>query len=177
MLWAPRTDSLLMTMISRSLITNWPSSPGSVPVGCIGAIRKVRKDVAPDAKWQRGRILSDQLAAAVLPLIGGAAGATVGGLAGGGRGARAGGLIGAGALAAPGMAAAIAAAITRRRTREEQEKAERTHGALSYVVPGKATYDIWKRLGYSGNYDNEQRLRRLEKAFKAKDKTKETKSE
>lgn len=118
--------------------------------------RKVRKDLVPNEKWQTGRIIADEhgpfSTALLLGMLGAAAGAGMD-VNDRGRGAAMGGFAGAGVGLAAGVAGAIAAAITRRRTKEEQTAAEKAPGILNHIIPGRATYNIWKRLGYSRNYD------------------------
>lgn len=136
-------------------------TPGIGESRIIRRLRKVRKDVAPEAKFQRSRILSDVFAPMTFPLAAGTAGALVGadvhnkidGDAA--TGAVKGGIAGIAAGAAVNLAAALAAAITNRRTRDEQRAAELEPGLLSHVVPGKGVYNYWKRLGYSKNYDED----------------------
>lgn len=115
--------------------------------------RHVRKDLVPKAKWQRGRILSDELATITPILMLSAIGGGIGAASNGKDGAMTGALIGGGAGVAAGLAAALAAAITKRRTREEQTNSEKSPGVLNHLIPGRATYNMWKRIGYSGNYD------------------------
>ena len=139
--------------------------PGIGNSRIIRRLRKVRKDVAPEAKSQRSRIMSDVIAPMTFPLAAGATGALAGALAGAHRyhhttgdaadGALVGGLTGLAAGTAANLAAALAAAITNRRTRDEQRAAELEPGLLSHVVPGKGVYNYWKRLGYSKNYDED----------------------
>lgn len=144
--------------------------PGIGESRIIRRLRKVRKDVAPEAKSQRSRILSDVFAPMTFPLAAGAGGALAGAgvVAGAGawagdgahyktnrdvaKGAFIGGLTG---LAAGALTGVLAAAITKRRTRDEQRAAELEPGLLSHVVPGKGVYNYWKRLGYSKNYDED----------------------
>lgn len=138
--------------------------PGVGESRIIRRMRKVRKDVAPEAEFQSGRIISDMIAPMTIPLAAGVGGAWLGAGMGNYRGktlkdAVTGGLAGLGAGFGAGVAAslagALAAAITKRRTRDEQRAAELQHGFLSHIVPGKGTYNLWKRLGYSTNYDED----------------------
>lgn len=138
--------------------------------------RRVRKALAPDAKHQRARILSDQLSPGVNMLLLAGVGGAIGGLAHKtpliqslteklqgtkqlrGTTPRAAGVgIGALAGAGTGLAASIAAlalaAIKRKRTKEEQAKAERKPGYLNHLIPGRGTYEIHKRLGASTHFD------------------------
>jgi hypothetical protein len=115
--------------------------------------RRVRKELVPESRFQRSRIISDQIAPLTPAVLLGLAGAGVGSAVSGGRGARIGAGIGAGIGVAGGLLGALLAGITRRRTAEEQLAAEKQPAALAHVVPGLGTYNLWKRLGYSRNYD------------------------
>ena len=56
---------------------------------------------------------------------------------------------GAGAALLSSAVASIAAAIKRRRTKEEQIESDKGSLLKKYLVPGVARYDYWKRLGRS----------------------------
>lgn len=115
--------------------------------------RRVRKDLVPEERWQRGRIFSDEAATMtpilMLSAIGGGIGAASGAQDGVMKGAIVGGAVGG----AASVAAALMAAITKRRTRAEQTESEKSPGILNHLIPGRATYNLYKRLGYSANYD------------------------
>ena len=131
--------------------------------------RRVRKALAPDAKHQKARILSDQLSPFVNMLLLAGVGGSIGGIHALTKGSqekkqlrgttpRAAGVgIGALAGAGTGLAASIAAlalaAIKRKRTKEEQAKAERKPGYLNHLIPGRGTYEMHKRLGASTHFD------------------------
>lgn len=61
----------------------------------------------------------------------------------------AGGLLGAGVGSMGHLASIIAAAVNRRRTKEEQIEADKGSLAAKYLVPGMAQYGRYKRLGRS----------------------------
>ena len=109
------------------------------------ADKKNRKDVRPVAHAMSegfGPITSTAAAALAGLVAGGATtGRHSGAMAGAGLGA-------AGAIAA-NLIGAIAAAIKRRRTKEEQMKSDEKSVLLKYLIPGLATYDSYKRLGRS----------------------------
>lgn len=102
-------------------------------------------------------LLAEVLGGLTAPIVG----AGVGGLAGLGisaatgsnKGVGAG--IGAGAGAAlPQLIGALAAAVTKRRSRKEQTASDTSGRATAkYLVPGLGVYDYLKRLGASGNND------------------------
>lgn len=140
--------------------------------------RRVRKALAPDAKHQKARILSDQLSPGVNMLLLAGVGGSIGGihaLTKGSQeknqqrgttpaaGVRRGALVGAGTGLAASMAALTLAAIKRKRTKEEQAKAERKPGYLNHLIPGRGTYEIYKRLGASTHFDEtpEEKAERL----------------
>ena len=66
-------------------------------------------------------------------------------------------LVGAlGGAALPMVAGGLAAAVTKRRTKQEQTDSETTRRALlKYLVPGLGTYDRFKRYGRSKDWDDE----------------------
>lgn len=118
--------------------------------------RRVRKELVPESSFQRSRILSDQMTPLTSTVLLGLAGAGVGGAVSSGSGENGvikGAGIGAGIGLAGGLLGALLAGITRRRTAEEQRAAEKQPAMLAHVVPGLGTYNLWKRLGYSQNYD------------------------
>ena len=134
------------------------AAPGVGASRLVRRQRNVRKKLAPDKFFQRGRILSDLVSPGGQMLLLALAGGIVGGIVGDIEGrAELGAIAGAGAGLATGgmvnMAGALAAALTRKRTIEEQAKAENRSGIWSWLVPGKGTYDSWKRLGASTHFD------------------------
>jgi hypothetical protein len=52
-------------------------------------------------------------------------------------------------MGAPNLVGAIAAAIKRRRTKEEQIDSDKKSVLKKYLVPGTAVYDYYKRIGRS----------------------------
>ena len=115
--------------------------------------RRVRKDLVPEERWQSGRIFSDEVATMTPILMLSAIGGGIGADSGAQDGARKGALIGSGVGIATGAVAALMAAITKRRTRAEQTESEKSPGILNHLIPGRAIYNKYKRLGYSANYD------------------------
>lgn len=115
--------------------------------------RRVRKDLVPEERWQSGRILSDDAATMTNILMLSAIGGGIGAASGAQGGVKKGALIGGGVGIATSAAAALMAAITKRRTRAEQTESEKSPGILNHLIPGRATYNVYKRLGYSANYD------------------------
>ena len=98
-------------------------------------------------------LLSSLIGAGIGGVVGGVFGDNIGvgkvtGIAGGaGIGMSAGAAIGAGSQ----LVGALAAALTRTRTAEEQRKASTQGSARNYLIPGYGTYDHFKTLGHS-NY-------------------------
>ena len=66
-----------------------------------------------------------------------------------GIGASIGANIGAGASAIANLGAAIAAGVKKRRTKEEQVESDKDSLLWKYLVPGSATYGLFKRIGRS----------------------------
>ena len=60
-----------------------------------------------------------------------------------------GSLAGLGITATTNLVGALAAAITRRRTAEEQMQHDMSNHASNWIVPGVSTYNYYKRLGRS----------------------------
>ena len=80
--------------------------------------------------------------------IGTVGGGVVGAYFGGPTGA----MIGAAAGILPAYASMIVALIKKRRDRKAQMEYEATEPAWKqYAIPGRGTYNQWKRLGYSKN--------------------------
>lgn len=131
--------------------------PGVGDSRLVRRARKVRKKTAPDAKYQKGRIFSDNLAV-VSPMVSLAIlGAALEASTGGGpesvnRAARMGMAAGVG-MAGTG---ALLALIKRKRTLEEQAEAERKSGLLNYLIPGRGAYEWWKRIGASTHFDEKK---------------------
>lgn len=115
--------------------------------------RRVRKDLVPEERWQSGRILSDDASTMTSILMLSAIGGGVGAASGAQGGVMKGAFVGGGVGIAAGVAGALMAAITKRRTRAEQTESEKSPGILNHLIPGRATYNLYKRLGYSANYD------------------------
>lgn len=65
--------------------------------------------------------------------------------------------IGSTAGAAANLLGLLASALTKRRSREEMEKYDRSPQLLNWLVPGMGTYNLAKRLGYSKKYDEAAR--------------------
>lgn len=127
--------------------------------------RRVRKELVPESRFQRSRILADILAPIATVAAGNYAGRRIGEAAntmypeeGGSIGAAYGTLL----AAMPVVAGAIVAGFTPRRTHKEQQTAERAPFSRS-LIPGVGTYDLFKRLGYSKTYDEAADRRRMEK--------------
>jgi hypothetical protein len=97
---------------------------------------------------------TEELAPISQILAGLGGGAAVGGAVRGREGVLPGMAIGAGAASLPVLIGAIAAGIRKRRTEQEQADTE-TGGrvALKALVPGVGTYDRFKRLGVSRNWE------------------------
>lgn len=134
--------------------------PGVGASRLVRRMRKVRKDVAPEAESQSSRILSDAFGPITSSLAAGAGGAGLGAGIGALRGNTLGGAVTGGVTAfgagvTANLAGALAAALTKRRTRDEQRAAELEPGFLSHAAPGRGIYNYWKRLGYSKNYDED----------------------
>lgn len=90
-------------------------------------------------------------------------GAIIGGIAGG-----------VGTVAGINLLAALTAAVTRRRTKQEQAEAAASGGrvAADYLVPGHATYNLWKSYGRSiGDAAERKAQKRQEVADKPEEKT------
>ena len=139
--------------------------PGVGAARTVRRLRRVRKELVPESRFQRSRILADILAPIATIAAGNYAGRRIGEAAntmypeeGGSIGAAAGTLL----AAAPVVAGAIVAGFTPRRTHKEQQTAERAPFSRS-LIPGVGTYDLFKRLGYSKTYDEAADRRRMEK--------------
>lgn len=164
----------------------WDKTPEKNWIPGVGAYRLTRrqrrqlvddKGNAPHAISQGFGPATSTLAAL---LAGGFAGGTLGGLVGagvnGGDGALAGAAGGAGVGAASlgGLAllaniagGPIAAAITKRRTKEQQ-KAYANSGTLKeYLIPGVAPYNAWKSLGRTIGESDERKEKKDKKEEKA----------
>ena len=139
--------------------------PGVGAARTVRRLRRVRKELVPESRFQRSRILADILAPIATIAAGNYAGRRIGEAAntmypeeGGSIGAAAGTLL----AAMPVVAGAIVAGFTPRRTHKEQQTAERAPFSRS-LIPGVGTYDLFKRLGYSKTYDEAADRRRMEK--------------
>ena len=66
-----------------------------------------------------------------------------------GIGATIGATIGAGASSIANIGAAITAGVKKRRTKEEQVESDKDSLLWKYLVPGSATYGLFKRIGRS----------------------------
>lgn len=64
-------------------------------------------------------------------------------------GSVAGALTGLGITATAGLVGAITAAVSRRRTAEEQMQHDTSHHVSNWIVPGVSAYNYYKRLGRS----------------------------
>ena len=139
--------------------------PGVGAARTVQRLRRVRKELVPESRFQRSRILADILAPIATVAAGNYVGRRIGEAAntmypeeGGSIGAAAGTLL----AAMPVVAGAIVAGFTPRRTHKEQQTAERAPFSRS-LIPGVGTYDLFKRLGYSKTYDEAADRRRMEK--------------
>ena len=154
----------------------WDKTPGKNWIPGVGTYRLARrqrrqlvddKGDAPHAISQSFGPFTSTLAAL---LAGGAVGGTVGAgigagvngadgaVAGGGAGAAIGaGTLGGLALLANLAGGPIAAAITKRRTKEQQKAYANSGTAKEYLIPGVAPYNAWKSLGRTiGESDERQ---------------------
>ena len=96
-------------------------------------------------------LVAEQFGPLTSALLAGGLGAGIGAAADSGdrgRGGLVGGLTGLGVAGGAGLVALLAAAIRRRRTQNEQDSAD-SSVAAKWLLPGKAQYDTWKRLGRS----------------------------
>ena len=139
-----------------------PATRGSSFIPGVGAYRLAqRKRRVADASNAKGAHGTANL---VAELLGKYTSSAVGGVAGGLLGKRLGGdkrhaAIGAvtGAVA-PLILGSLGAAISSKRTKDEQVERDSAGRAVAkYLIPGLATYDNYKRLGASSNYDEKQK--------------------
>lgn len=98
----------------------------------------------------------------LIPLL---AGTGIGAAVGKERGALNGYIAGAGVGTAATLIGAIAAAIKRRRTAQEQIEADKGSLLAKYLVPGRAAYDYYKRIGRSQGERDEAEGKSEKKAF------------
>ena len=160
----------------------WDKTPGKNWIPGVGTYRLARrqrrqlvddKGNAPHAISQGFGPFTSTLASllagsAAGGLIGGGIGAGLSGsdgaLAGGGAGAGAGAAVGGGAaLLANLLGGPLAAAFTKRRTKEQQ-KAYANSGTLKeYLVPGVASYNAWKSLGRTIGESDERKAKKDKK--------------
>lgn len=127
--------------------------PGVGSSRMVRRARNVRKDLAPEAASQRGRLVSELISPVTSTLANTGLGMAAGAVLDGRRGAAVGGMVGVWAGLAKNLASMLLAASTRRRTKEEQVEAEKSSSLYAHVIPGRGIYDFLKRVGYSGNYD------------------------
>lgn len=127
--------------------------PGVGSSRMVRRARNVRKDLAPEAASQRGRLVSELISPVTSTLASTGLGMAAGAGLGGRPGAFVGGMIGMSTGLATNLASVLLAASTRRRTKEEQVEAEKKSSLSAHVIPGRGLYDFLKRVGYSGNYD------------------------
>ena len=119
-------------------------------------VKRELKDIAKDKGHEGAKPVAHAVAEHLgqITSIAGTAGlgALLGALAGKTdrtRGAIAGGLAGLGAGTGMQLIGALAAAIRRRRTKEEQIESDKGSVLKKYLIPGTAVYDYYKRVGRS----------------------------
>lgn len=118
-------------------------------------VNRELRDIASNDKYKGARPVAHAVAEHLGPgtsvLASGGLGAVLGSMLSKdkGRGATVGGALGVGAAGLGHLAAMIAAAAKRRRTKEEQIEADKGSLLAKYLVPGKAAYGNLKRLGRS----------------------------
>ena len=139
----------------KNINKDWGMSfiPG---VGASRMLRRMRYN-ARKAKHGEGNIAGEILPGYLTSTVAGAAGggligAGLGGWLGGKEGAALGGGVGlaAGSLVSAAiapLAASIAAAITRRRTQQEQLAHDNELNVSNWLIPGVSFYNYWKRIG------------------------------
>ena len=88
-------------------------------------------------------------------------------------GSRIGGIAGLGAAGVANLVGAISAAITRRRTREEQLEHDKGSALPSMLIPGVGMYNSLKRQGRAFAINDERIKQLVEKKIKEKKKKKE----
>ena len=106
--------------------------------------KKEHKDAKPVA-----HAIAEHLGGGTSMLASLGLGAGIGGLLGKGKGALLGAGIAGGTTIAANLIGTIAAAIKKRRTKEEQIESDKRSVLKKYLVPGTAIYDYWKRMGRS----------------------------
>ena len=137
------------------------------PVGSLAARREqIINEIAEaevDAQKNKASSKARPKAHAISELLGpitshfatGLAGAGIGALAGGRQGMLRGAAIGGSLSYASKAIAAIAAAIKRRRTKEEQLENDKGSILKKYLIPGLAEYDLFKRQGRAFDENDE----------------------
>lgn len=115
------------------------------------------RDIAKSKEGRGARPVAHAVSEHIGPLtstlasvgIGAGAGALIGGDNNRAEGAITGSIAGASAAAIAHLISSIAAAIRRRRTRDEQIESDKKSLLMKYLVPGIGNYDYLKRLGRS----------------------------
>lgn len=145
----------------------WSVLPGVGAYRMANRARKVQEEEAEELKKNpgsnpdlhpNGSFFGDTFGGLTSTGLLTALGAGAGALAKGRRGALYGAGTGLGVAGAAMLGSAIAAAITKRRKKKDQLKADSGAGNVlaKFLVPGKATYDMWKRLGYTNQSTKER---------------------
>lgn len=145
----------------------WDKTPGKNWIPGVGTYRLTRrqkrqlvddKGNSPHAISQGFGPYTSMLASmlaggAAGSLLGGGVGAGVGGaggaLDGAAGGAGVGAVVGGGAALLANLIGAGAAAFTPTRTKEQQKAYANSGTAKEYLIPGQASYNVWKTLGRS----------------------------
>lgn len=113
------------------------------------------RDIANDSRYKGARPVAHAVAEHLGPITSALASTGLGAGLGAalsrdkGRGTVVGGALGLGAASLGHVIAAIAAAKSARRTKEEQIEADKGSLAAKYLIPGKGQYGHFKRLGRS----------------------------
>lgn len=120
--------------------------------------RRVREETAPGANFQTSRVLSDAFSPVGNALLMTILGGVIGGAAGIRddnvfEGIGIGAASGFGISGISNIAGSILAATKRKRTKEEQAKAESKPGLFNWLIPGRGAYENWKRIGASTHFE------------------------
>lgn len=132
-------------------------------------LRDIEKDKKNNGARPVAHAVAEHLGPTTSILASTLAGAGIGAGLGGRGGAGTGAAVGAGAGALATLIGSIAAAIKRRRTKQEQIDSDKKSVLAKYLIPGTAAYDLYKRVGRSQGEREEDPNNKKKSEKKAED--------